>query len=534
MKRKLLWAGGGLVASLVVACIGLSLVVKSYLTSDRLKTLILPRVEEITGRKTSVDRIDVSLFKGIAVRGIVLMERDGKQEFVNVKEFILEYRLLPLLQKKLVIKNVELVSPSFKVVREKNGRFNFADILDGSGKQPKGAAQGGAEEKGLPLAVETDKISVRDARVTLVDTEDTLPAITLVADIDLRLAAERGAARPEVSGKVMVKELTIKSGRSEIKSTGSISIKKDAADFILTAAVAKETIRFSGNIKDYMKKPVVRMDIAAAELDLEKLMAISEGTKKTTKAQAVKHEPPPQREKRTGKEEKTAGLTASGEVKVGAAKHSGYVLKDLSARYSYSDGTLAITPISTSLSGGKETVVQGTAKGELRFSLAGESAAESIEKTLAGKLTADLSKCEVIDTKISNAIALFTGIEEFSSPKFEAVHFLLTIGSGKISLDGTMTSSLVNLNPSGTVMFDKKIDVIADLKVAPSLGGRIVSSQVAPYIKDEKGWTIIPLRITGTTEKPAVGLNAAGVGKQVEEGVKQEMEKQLFKGIFGK
>ncbi len=331
----------------------------------------------------------------------------------------------------------------------------------------------------------------------------------------------------------MVKELTMKNDGSEIKSTGTVTIKENAVDFTLTAAMAKETIRFSGEVTDYMKKPVVRMDITAAELDLERLIAISEGTKRTAKPQAVKREPPPQKEKGTGKEEKTAGLTASGEAKVAAAKYKGYVLKDFAARYSYSDGNVTISPISTGLSGGKEAVVQGTAKGELRLSVAGESAADSVKKTLAGKLTADLNKCEMIETKISSAIALFTGIKELASPKFDAVHFLLAIGNEKIALDGTMTSSLINLNPSGTVWFDKKIDVIADLKVAPGLGGRIVSAQFTRYIKDEKGWTVIPLRITGTTDKPSVGLNQAAVGKQIEKGVTKEMEKRLFKGIFG-
>jgi AsmA protein len=263
-------------------------------------------------------------------------------------------------------------------------------------------------------------------------------------------------------------------------------------------------------------------------------MALSEGKKKAAKPQAVRREAPPQKEKRKEKEEKTAGLTASGEVKVGAAKYKGYVLKDFAARYSYSDGNVTISPISTGLSGGKEAVVQGTAKGELRVSVAGESAADSVKKTLAGKLTADLSKCEVIETKISSAIALFTGIKELASPKFDAVHFLLTVGNEKIALAGTMTSSLISLNPSGTVWFDKKMDVIADLRVAPSLGGRIDSTRFARYIKDEKGWTVIPLRITGTADKPSVGLNQAAVGKQVEKGVKQEIEKRLFKGIFGK
>ncbi len=154
MKKKILWTGGILVAVLLVVFIGLSIAVKNYLKSDTLKALIIPKVEEFTGRKAGVDRIDVSLFRGIAVKGIRLMEQDGKQEFVNVGEFVLEYRLFPLLKKRLVIKRIDLVSPSVRLVREKNGRFNFADITERSKEAQKQPTPGAAEEKGLPLSVE--------------------------------------------------------------------------------------------------------------------------------------------------------------------------------------------------------------------------------------------------------------------------------------------------------------------------------------------------------------------------------------------
>jgi hypothetical protein len=288
-------------------------------------------------------------------------------------------------------------------------------------------------------------------------------------------------------------------------------------------------------VKDYMKKPAARMDLNAAELDLESLMALSEGKKETPKPLAARREAAPQKEKGKGKEEKTAGLTASGEVKVGNAKYKGYVLKDFAARYNYSEGNATISPISTTLSGGKEATVQGTAKGDLRASVAArESAADSVKKTLAGKLTADLSRCEVKQSKIGEAIATLTGIRELASPKFDSVHFVFTVGNEKIALNGTMTSGLISLNPSGAVGFDKNMDVVADLKVAPGLGGRIVSGQFGRYVKDEKGWTVIPLRITGTTDKPSVGLNQATVGKQIEKGATQEIQKRLFKGILGK
>lgn len=533
MMKKILWACGILVAILLVGFAGLSIVVNRYLQSDMLKSLILPKVEEYTGRRADIERIDVSVFKGIAVKGIRLMERDGTQEFVSAREFVLEYRILPLLRRHLVINRVALVSPSVRVVRERDGRYNFTDLMEQRKAEKEPSSPRAAGEGVLPFSLETDSISVRGAKLTFTDEVGALPELSLLTDVELKLSAEKGLTAPEVSGKVAMKELTIKSSGGEIKGSGTISLAKgNAVDFTLTASFGKDTIKLSGDVKDYLKKPSARMDVSAADLDLERLMALSEGKQAPAGSQPAKRGSSQQKIGEKKKED--AGLSAAGDVKIANGRFKGYLLKDFAAHYQYSDGSVTISPISTGLSGGTATIIEGTAKGDLRFSVSGESAADSIKKTLAGKFTADLSRCEVKGTRMSSAIAAFTGMGELSSPKFDAVHFLLTLGNQKIALQGTMTSSSINLNPSGTVGFDKRIDIVTDITVSPNVAGRAVSDKFTRYLKDEKGWTVIPLRITGTADSPSVGLNQAAVGRQVEKGVKQEIEKRLLKGIFGK
>ena len=533
MKRKLLWICGVCLGTVILLIIGLSVLVKSYLRSDRLKAIVIPQVERLTGRMASIDRIDVSLFKGIVVEGISLKDRDGKQDFIKAKEFVLEYRLLPLLKKRLVIKKVDLVSPYVNLVRDKDGRFNFDDMIERRGKGNKEAAPENAGEGGLPLSVETDRISIRDARIEFVDEGGGLPAMGVLANGDLRFSAEKGQGAPELTGKVDIKELTIKGNGSEIKSSGIVSVKKDAFEFDISSVIDRDTVKLTGDVKDYTKNPVARMDFNAARLDLEKLMALT-GGKKDSEA-STKREKGKGGGKKGGEKGKTAGLTASGEIKIGEAIYQGYVLKNFAAAYNFSDGNIIVNPITTNLSGEKGMLLQGSAKGDLEAStVAGEGAGESLKTTLAGRFSADLTKCEMKESKIGSAIAAFTGIGEIGSPKFDSVHFVFTVAKEKIALNGTMTSNLMTLNPAGTVGFNKKIDVAADLRVAPGLAGRIVTGRITRYVTDEKGWTVIPLRITGTTDKPSVGLNQAAVTRQIEKGAVQEIQKRLFKGILGR
>jgi hypothetical protein len=532
MKRKLLYAGAIAVAIIVVVIVGLTIFVKSYLRSDRLKAIIIPKIEDFTGRKANVDNITVSLFKGIDVEGISLMDKEGKAEFLKVREFVLNYSLLPLLHKQIVIKKIEVVGPSVALVREKDGTYNFSDILEKSKAGKKEAKPAGAGEEGLPFSVVTDRIAVRDATMTFSDKEGVIPAVSLASDIDLKVVAEKGAA-PEISGKVNVKALTVKVGESEIKNVGTIGIDKNAIAFDLSSTVGKDTIHLTGDVKDYRNAPVVRLDANAKELDLDKLLALAGGGKAST-------DMPKEKRAASGKTEKaeqgtSAGVSASGAITIASAKYGDYLLKDIAARYSYAKDSVTINPVSMGISGGSGAQIAGTVKADLRFSLAsGGGAAESIKRSLAGNASADLNRCEVKKSKITDAIALLTGIREIANPRFDKANFIFSIGNQKVDLKGIMSSALLSLDPAGTVSFDKRIDVTTDLKVAPSLAGGLTPSAVAAYAKDEKGRTVIPLMITGTTDKPSVGLNKAKMSKGVEKGIKQKIQKGLFKGLFGK
>ncbi|HTR45593.1 MAG TPA: AsmA family protein, partial [Thermodesulfovibrionales bacterium] len=331
MKKKLLYAGGIIAAIIVVVFVGLAIVVKSYLKSDSLKAVIIPKIEEFTGRKAGISDIDVSLFKGIDVKGISLMDKEGKGEFLKVKEFVLAYSLLPLLHKQIVIRKIEVISPSVSLVQEKDGTYNFSDILE-KAKATKKEPKSTTEAEGLPFSVLTDKIVVKDAMMTFSDAQGVIPSISLVSNIDLKVTAEKGVS-PEISGKMDVKTLTVKMGDNEIKGAGTIGIGKDAIDLDLSSTVGKDTIKLSGNVKDYRNVPVVRLDANAKELDLDRLLAMAGGSKGSAAPQKEKRVSSGKTEK--AREGKAGSVSASGEIRIASASYEGYLLKDFAARYSY-------------------------------------------------------------------------------------------------------------------------------------------------------------------------------------------------------
>jgi len=93
----------------------------------------------------------------------------------------------------------------------------------------------------------------------------------------------------------------------------------------------------------------------------------------------------------------THKIQASGEIKIDAAVYKGYTIKDFIINYQYQNNTMLIEPLRLYLTGGDKVNPEGVLKGSMQFSHgSGDTDAVSeIKRTLAGKGSIDLSKCEV-------------------------------------------------------------------------------------------------------------------------------------------
>lgn len=525
--KKLLWSAGIFFALLLVLLLGLSLFVKSYLQGERLKAIIIPKAEALTGRKVSIDQIHVSLLRGVIVRGISIKEDDGKKDFITAREFILDYRLVPLLKKQLVIKKVELISPFISLKKEGDDRYNFSSI---PGKVGGAKGEGAAEDKEreFPLSIITDKVRIRDARVRFSDAQGKLPDMTAEADMEIALSTGKDLRDIAVSGHLVLKSLKTAMKGIVTETSGSVDMDKESIRIDLSTALGKDKVRLSGKVRDYFKSPDLNLDLFAKELDIGKLLAASEATKGEKGDVRGKVSPGGAAGPKGGEEKK---FRASGEVKVDLARYKEYTIKDFNLKYRYGDGVLTIEPLDMRLLGGDRMKVDGSAKGNLRFAFGtGEGAAVLMRKTLRGRGSVDLTRCEVGQSGITDAIALFTGVEDLRRPRFDSVRLRFDVRDEKVYIGGDMSSSQLRVVPVGNVGFDERIDMTADLELSPALAAKLPTAKLTGYMKNEKGWNIIPLKITGTVGKPAVGLNPASVGKQVERGIREEIGKRLLKG----
>lgn len=501
--------------------IGLNIFIKSYLSGERLKAMILPRAEALTGRKVNLEDISVSLFKGVVAKGLSVKEMDGQKDFLKLKEFVLSYRLLPLLKKQFVISKIELIAPFVTIVRDRQGKFNFSSIMDRVSQKPSGPSQPGSP--GLPVSIVTDRIFIKDFQFKFVDEGKTIPDVSAALDMTFTGSVGQDGTPRMKSGQISVKEIKAVLKGAEIITKGKIDMDEQTIRANLRTALGKDSIDLTATVKDYLKTPEVTANLYAKELDLQKWMGIG-GEEKSTKKDVSKEPGSPKgkgtRQAESGTEQK---LKASGQVKVDAAKYQGYTIKNLSVNYQYVNGAVKIEPLGLQFSGGDVYKTEGSLGGKLQL------ASDRPQETLKGDADLKLGKGVIKDSQIFNAISSLTGIQALKDPVVDQGSFRFDIKEEKVFLDGFISSALFRLAPKGYMGFNQKLDIPAELKFSPELS-KSLSKELTKwkFMTDEKGWTVIPLKIKGTTEKPDVNIDTERLVKQIVPDLTRDIEKRLF------
>jgi AsmA protein len=168
--KWILWIGGGLVLLLIVAVA----IVAATFDPNQYKPQIVDLVKEKTGRTLTMDgRIGLTFFPriGAEVEKVALSEPKSTKTFAKVDEARVAVALLPLLSKQVIVDQVTLSGLAVDLVRHKDGRTNFDDLL---GEKPPAAKPAPKAEApaGQPLAIDIGGIALRNASIGWRDESD--------------------------------------------------------------------------------------------------------------------------------------------------------------------------------------------------------------------------------------------------------------------------------------------------------------------------------------------------------------------------
>jgi AsmA protein len=107
---------------------------------------------------------------GADVAGITFSEKGSDQQFVALESAHAAVKLMPLLRGEYIVDSVKVSGVKARVVKGKDGRFNFSDLTEGGEKneiQAKKAAS--PDDGGKPLVFDISSVSIERASIQYID-----------------------------------------------------------------------------------------------------------------------------------------------------------------------------------------------------------------------------------------------------------------------------------------------------------------------------------------------------------------------------
>ncbi len=271
------------VSVLAIAVISVSIFIKSYLTDERVKSFVTEAAQKSLNRKVSLGEIKISLFKGIVVKDFEVKEKEKEVSFINADEFVLKYQLFPLLSKKLIIDELSIVGPQITIKKNIDGSYNFSDI--GRTTDSGEATEQKDELRSLPVTMNVNSISVRNARLKYIDTSGKIRKALISLDAEMAITGKSAkdlSSEGEVELEIL--EALLKDEKEPFRNI-KINAEYDfgfdlASKNIIINSLDADVIDIPLNIQGsvgYADETSLALDIKAPAVKLSKIVDYSSG-----------------------------------------------------------------------------------------------------------------------------------------------------------------------------------------------------------------------------------------------------------------
>ncbi len=142
--------------------------------ANRYKPQIERLVQEKTGRTLKLQGpLEAAIWPslGAKVAGITFSEHGSEQQFVALDNAHASIALLPLLHGQVIVDRIRISGLKAQIVKQKDGRFNFSDLLESKAESGKPAGEKPAEKGGAggPVAFNVAGIDIEKSSIAYRD-----------------------------------------------------------------------------------------------------------------------------------------------------------------------------------------------------------------------------------------------------------------------------------------------------------------------------------------------------------------------------
>lgn len=162
--KWLIWIAGIFFVFIVIAVIAIQI----FLSSDEIKKIAEREGQNILGRKVSIERLNLGLFK-IEAGGIVIEgeeNREKSKSFVRLDDVEIVLNPSALIYKQISILQLIVKGASGHLYRDAKGRFNFQDIIDNLNQETKKTVSTRVINKGISLSLVSEAEAVEGGQTS--------------------------------------------------------------------------------------------------------------------------------------------------------------------------------------------------------------------------------------------------------------------------------------------------------------------------------------------------------------------------------
>ena len=323
---------------------------------NRYKDDIQRLVRERTGRTLELKGpLELAFYPslGAKVSGVALSERDPARSFVSLDSAHASVALLPLLKGEVIVDRVRVAGLKANIVKGKDGRFNFQDLIEPDAGKPAAKAEKKAESGGgAPVKFDIAGIAIERAAVAYRD----LNSGQELSLNDLRL--ETGRIAENAQGKLDFATALRRNApplEAKLSVNGNYTLKPEQFALEFTAKLDDSTIRGAAAMAR-AKVAAYDFNLNIDKLNLDRYLASSE---KKPAADAAKKGEQPRKPDADAPVDLSGlkGLNAKGRLEIGELQVQGLKLAAVKTELRAADGRAEIGPHSANLYEGS---LQGT------------------------------------------------------------------------------------------------------------------------------------------------------------------------------
>jgi len=271
MNKPLKYSLIGILGLLLLVIVAAAVFLLSF-DANRYKPQIERLVREKTGRTLKLKGpLEAALYPGIGakVSGVTFSERGSEQQFLALDNAHVSVALMPLLRGRVVVDRIRISGFQAQIVKRKDGRFNFSDLLEakeGPSKVPAREAKEESKSAGAPVELDIAGIDIDKSSIAYRDLASGQQYSLGDVKISTGRIAERADGKLQVHAAVKGPDLDLK---LDLGADYKLDLPAESVvlDKLNLKVVGKEETNLKGRLALVKAKTGFELDIDKLNLD---------------------------------------------------------------------------------------------------------------------------------------------------------------------------------------------------------------------------------------------------------------------------